>query len=287
MKKEKDPLLTVLPIHIEYDFLRLKKLVDFARIIDDMHGIIVAPFNNTFLLPEFSETPLNNILEISHMSTGNSIIMKLKEGWLPTFQIKKTDSVLKIPTLLGIPAILGYVLISAIENSAPARNQDVEKRRKVLESRLMENDLSKAVFKNALKGEVKDHLQNHGLMLMQEANANGEIRKFHIYDIDILAGMKDKRDTHRKPVNISAEVQSSDGSFYGKVIDISRTGICIKTLGGKLPVSTQKELEILLPNYKGKARFRHRNFASELGQVFEFSEPLTKEQLESIISLSA
>lgn len=99
----------------------------------------------------FAEAPA---LIIDEMYTGNSIKFRFTESWLPTFSSDKDDDiVVGVPKKLGIPLLIGYLLLSSAEKILNVRNEYLEMKKNEIELQLKQHEISKIM-------ENKERLNN-------------------------------------------------------------------------------------------------------------------------------
>lgn len=145
--------LEVLEIYIDYDRL---KAADLARLLSNLSFIsnrIAEDYFSRF--KDYADEGLPT-LDIETVNTGGSIKFKLVEGWkmsVTSGKGKEADIVVSIPKKLGIPIVIGYLIVSMANGYQDFRNKQLDNRLKALEIQLKETELSKAMALNKEEGE--------------------------------------------------------------------------------------------------------------------------------------
>lgn len=98
-----------LEIYIAYDQLKAKDLADFLSNLSFIADKIAEDYFSRFNENYTGELPT---LDIESIHTGESVKFKLIEGWkLKIGSSDEADIVVSIPKKLGIPLVIGYILI--------------------------------------------------------------------------------------------------------------------------------------------------------------------------------
>jgi hypothetical protein len=134
--------IETLEIYIDYDRLKAKDLANCLINLSAIATKIAEDYFSRFNNYEGEELPT---LDIDTFNTGNSIKFRLKEGWKPKVKSNSEgDIVIEIPKALGIPIVLGYLLISIANGYQDFRNKQLDNELKKMEIQLKQTELAKA-----------------------------------------------------------------------------------------------------------------------------------------------
>ena len=90
---------------------------------------------------QFSDRPS---LEVLKVQTGDSIKFCFTEGWLPQISSdKEHDIIIGTPKKLGIPLLIGYLLLCSAEKIIDVKNKHLDGQIKELELRLKQEEVNK------------------------------------------------------------------------------------------------------------------------------------------------
>lgn len=131
-----------LNIYLSYSKLSAK---DLARLLNNLSYIsdkINEDYQNRFKGENFSPASL----EILSINTGSSIKFSLTEGWIPKISSdKENDIIVGIPQKLGIPVVIGYLLITGANQYQEFRNKHLDNQIKEIELKLKKTELIKVI----------------------------------------------------------------------------------------------------------------------------------------------
>lgn len=83
-------------------------------------------------------------LEVFKVQTGDSIKFCFTEGWLPKiYSDKNHDIIIGSPKKLGIPLLIGYLLLCSAEKIIDVKNKHLDGQIKELELRLKQEEINK------------------------------------------------------------------------------------------------------------------------------------------------
>jgi hypothetical protein len=132
-----------LEIYLDYDRLKAK---DLAKILSNLSFISSAISEDYFSRFEDYAGGISPSLDIETINTGGSIKFNLVEGWkVDISSSEEADIIIDIPRKLGIPALIGYLLITSASNYQDFKNKTLDNRVKELEIKLKEIELAKAL----------------------------------------------------------------------------------------------------------------------------------------------
>jgi len=136
----------VLEIYIDYERLKAK---DVAKLLSNLSFIstkIAEDYFSRFNDYQGEELPT---LDIEAVNTGDSIKFKLIEGWKVNITSnEEADIVVGIPKKLGLPIVIGYLLVAMANGYQDFRNTQLDNRLKEIEIQLKESELAKALSLN-------------------------------------------------------------------------------------------------------------------------------------------
>lgn len=135
--------IEALQIYIDYNRLKAKDLAYLLANFSFIATKIAEDYFSRYKDYEGEELPT---LDIDTANTENSIKFTLIEGW--NVKIKSNadaDIVVEIPKKLGLPIVIGYLLISMATEYQDYRNKQLDKRLKELEIQLKQTELAKAM----------------------------------------------------------------------------------------------------------------------------------------------
>jgi len=136
----------VLEIYIDYERLKAK---DVAKLLSNLSFIstkIAEDYFSRFNDYQGEELPT---LDIEAVNTGDSIKFKLIEGWKVNITSnEEADIVVGIPKKLGLPIVIGYLLVAMAIGYQDFRNTQLDNRLKEIEIQLKESELAKALSLN-------------------------------------------------------------------------------------------------------------------------------------------
>lgn len=132
----------ILDVYISFDRLNAKDLAFFLNRITQINDKISEDyfirFGNKF---EWSDLP---ILEVESIYTGDSIKISLIEGWKPKISSDKhNDIVIGVPKNLGIPLVIGWLLITGASQYLDLRNKQLDNKLKEIEIQIKQSELNK------------------------------------------------------------------------------------------------------------------------------------------------
>ena len=114
-----------LHVYFKYKHLDASDLIEILHNIDWLYKKVL-----TISAPVYvhDDIAFRNFMEINSINTGESINIKLKEGWRPEFKIESGDLNVYCPKNIGIPALIFILLLTAVNNlSGIYKNyQDIE-----------------------------------------------------------------------------------------------------------------------------------------------------------------
>lgn len=140
-----------LEIYISYDRLRLRQ---FSKLLENL-SIISDKIVEDYLIRYGIEGEFPT-LDVNSIHTGNSIKFSLIEGWTPFITSdEENDIIVGVPRKLGIPLVIGYLLLTTASQYQELRNNHLDNKIKEIEYQLKQEELSKVLLE---RNENKDSL---------------------------------------------------------------------------------------------------------------------------------
>jgi len=132
-----------LEIYIDYDRLGAQDLAGLLSNLSFISTKIAEDYFSRFEGYAGEDLPT---LDIETIHTGGSIKFRLVEGWkVRITSSKEADIVVGVPRKLGLPIVIGYLLVSIANGYQDYRNKQLDNRLKEIEIQLKETELAKAM----------------------------------------------------------------------------------------------------------------------------------------------
>ena len=129
-----------LSVYFKYEHLDASDLVDILSNFNKLYNKILSLSAPVHI---HNYHPYRNFAEISRINTGDSIIFKLKEGWRPEFRIERGDVIVYVPKNLGVPILIFYLILKAVQVPLELYKTYQEMGINALEHKIKEIDLYK------------------------------------------------------------------------------------------------------------------------------------------------
>ena len=142
LKPNADP--NYLEIYIKYTSLDNTTLVSILNQIEIIKDELITNYNFQHkLIGEFTkEHSLQPTLDISLIHTGQSVVIRFRNGWFPKISIDRSDLVIEVPKVIGICGLVLYSLYLGYDKVLD------------LENKRLDNQLKKQELKEYIKKEV-------------------------------------------------------------------------------------------------------------------------------------
>jgi hypothetical protein len=217
-----------LSVYIRYTHLDVSVFADILKGIYKIHQTIVGALNNTFMFSDVYKDGVRNVLHIDSVATGNSLTLKIREGWAPAFQPASDDFLVEIPTVLGIPAIMASLLISTLEKTVLQNSNFLEGPKKALKKEIAENKDGKALFNAVQESNVNRTLHELVLSWIQSVKSIDAVRSVSINGVNMLSFDVNRRKFKRYFVNLPIQISVNDDTVNAVIVNISRGGCVFK-----------------------------------------------------------
>ncbi|MDF2931531.1 MAG: hypothetical protein K0R36_862 [Chryseobacterium sp.] len=167
-----------LEIYLSYEKLKAKDLAYLLNNFSFISDEISEDYQNRF----GSDNEQINSLDILTINTGNSVKFTLTEGWIPKVSSDaENDIIISIPQKLGIPVMLGYLLISGANQYQDLRSKQLDNQIKEIELQLKKTELHKAMV-----GKADNDRQNEDRTLNTQDYLNNKVPEVKIKVLDTL-----------------------------------------------------------------------------------------------------
>lgn len=186
-----------LSIYIDYDRLRAKDFASYLLNLSIITTKIAEDYFSRFNDYDGEELPS---LDINTINTGNSIKLSFVEGWMPKISTNaEGDIVIGTPKKLGIPILVGYLIINIANGYQEFNNKRLDSKLKEIEIQLKQSELAKAIsIKNSdheqqnMRVLTANYLDNKIpeikpvlLDTVKSILRNPDIKRFQINNIEI------------------------------------------------------------------------------------------------------
>ena len=134
------PSAASLDFYIQYEYLSSR---DFGTLLEACNDLSdkAYRFYAESLRGIWAEPP---VLELSEANTGDSIKFKFIERALPSISSdRENDIVIGVPKKLGIPVLMGFLLLSAADKAMDMRNKYYDGQIKQIELQLKQEEINK------------------------------------------------------------------------------------------------------------------------------------------------
>ena len=179
-----------LDVCFKYTYLGVNGLAEILWNFDSLYSKILA-FSSPVHV--YNEKHFRNFLDLSSINTGNSINFKMKEGWKPEFNIENGDLETDVPSQLGVPAILLYILLTEIDKTVQIDNDTLDTQLKRIEIQLEDNKLNNKILKSK-EGKGIRSIQRQVNKTVKNIVNNPEITYFEINNIEIPCNQIERDD---------------------------------------------------------------------------------------------
>src|SRR5689334_10211536 len=104
-----------LDVYIQYEYL---SSYDLSRLLNDLNQLLIEAYK-AYPNPIRGYEPF---LEVETVRTGNSVRLKLVEGWQPSLSTNSEGEIeVSIPKKLGLPVLLAALLVHGASDAVSMR----------------------------------------------------------------------------------------------------------------------------------------------------------------------
>jgi hypothetical protein len=134
-----------LDIYIQYEYLASN---DLSRLLNDLNHLLIEAYR---AYPNSSRS-YEPFLEVGTIRTGNSVRLKLVEGWQPNLSTdSKGEIEVSIPKKLGLPVLLAVLLVHGASDAVSARKDYYEGEKARIETALERQEANKVMQSDRAK----------------------------------------------------------------------------------------------------------------------------------------
>lgn len=147
-----------LEIYVKFSKLDNPTLIKLLSGIDKISRAIIREYSLTESLTELGDTrfKISPELEVVSINTGNSILWKYKEGWIPTFRPNRHgDLEISINYKIGLIALIASSLLIAIPRVLDAQKTYLEN--ESLREEIKLKRIDRQIKEKDLESESKEH----------------------------------------------------------------------------------------------------------------------------------
>ena len=169
-----------LDFYIQYEYLSSR---DFGRLLEACNELSDSAyrFYAESSRSTWAEPP---VLELSEAKTGDSIKFKFVERALPSISSdKENDIVIGVPKKLGIPVLMGFLLLSAADKAMDMRNKYYDGQIKQIELQLKQEEINKIRRGNETK--APEQLEKQSQTIIASLLGNKAFKSVSINGVEI------------------------------------------------------------------------------------------------------
>lgn len=178
-----------LPLYIQYKRLTVRSLaqlyIGFAEVSERSIRLYAEAAG---MRPDRLPT-----LELVTARTGDSVKFTFGEGWLLSISSSEEhDIIVDVPKKLGIPLLIGYLVLGGAKLVLDVRNAHLDTQIKQIELKLKKTELGKT-----LSPQTTAALSDQAAHVVYQIIDNRDFSSFVVYDVDIMefrSGRKQKRE---------------------------------------------------------------------------------------------
>jgi hypothetical protein len=174
------PSAATLDFYIQYEYLSSR---DFGKLLEACNELSDSAyrFYAESLRGTWAEPP---VLELSEANTGKSIKFKFTERALPSISSdKENDIVIGVPKKLGIPVLMGFLLLSAADKAMDMRNKYYDGQIKQIELQLKQEEINKVRHGNETK--APEELEKQSQTIVASLLSNKAFKSVSINGVEI------------------------------------------------------------------------------------------------------
>lgn len=169
-----------LDFYIEYEYLSSR---DFGEILVASNSLSETAYR--YYIESFrgmwAQPP---VLELSQVHTGESIKFKFVERAVPSISSdKENDIVIGIPKKLGIPVLMGFLLLTAADKAMDMRNKYYDGQIKQIELQLKQEEINK--IRGSHETKVPEELDKQAQVIVTSLLRNPAFTSVNINGVPI------------------------------------------------------------------------------------------------------
>jgi hypothetical protein len=169
----------LLEIYISYNRLTARSLGKLISGLASLSDLSVKMYADAVKL-EIPELPT---LEVEVVKTGDSIKFTFGEGWIPSITNDEShDIIINIPRKIGIPILIGYLLLISTKMAFDVHNAYLDSKLKKIDILLKESEMRKVLEKKKNIPMLSEESINIVNIIVQ----NNDYKEFKVYGVDII-----------------------------------------------------------------------------------------------------
>ena len=161
VETQERPSAASLDFYIQYEYLSSR---DFGTLLEACNDLSdnAYRFYAESSRGTWAEPP---VLELFEANTGDSIKFKFIERALPSISSdKENDIVIGVPKKLGIPVLMGFLLLSAADKAMDMRNKYYDGQIKQIELQLKQEEINKIRHGSETKAPIELEKQSQTII---------------------------------------------------------------------------------------------------------------------------
>jgi hypothetical protein len=180
VETQERPSAASLDFYIQYEYLSSR---DFGTLLEACSNLSDSAyrFYAESLRGTWADPP---VLELSEANTGDSIKFKFIERALPSISSdKENDIVIGVPKKLGIPVLMGFLLLSAADKAMDMRNKYYDGQIKQIELQLKHEEINK--IRGGGETKAPDELEKQSQTIIASLLSNSAFKEISINGVQI------------------------------------------------------------------------------------------------------
>lgn len=127
-------------IYLRYSALRSEVWLQVLNLFEAIKTSVINDYNLETELRSTSSFrfPISPTLNISIIRTGNSVIIRFREGWKPSVKIKDSDITIGLPKKVALPGLILYAIFLGYDSylDTQMKRLDLQLKKSELEEKL-------------------------------------------------------------------------------------------------------------------------------------------------------
>lgn len=149
-----------LELYAQYTSLPIQAIVEL------MSGLSTLSDNIKGMHAELAKIKVSTLpdFEVTEVHTGESIKFTFGERWIPSISSnEESDIIIDVPKKLGIPLLIGYLILSGTQKMLDIKNKHLDNQIKIIDTQLKETELQKSILQSKdaisnLKGQSSEFI---------------------------------------------------------------------------------------------------------------------------------
>lgn len=193
-----------LDIYIQYEYLASN---DLSRLLNDLNHLLIEAYR---AYPD-SNRDYEPYLAVRTIRTGNSIKLKLVEGWKPRLSTDKGEVEVSIPKKLGLPVLVTALLLEGVSYVVGVRKDYYEGEKARIETALAQQEASKIMQSDRAKS-----LEEEARSIVEFMAANPAFTAVSVNKV----GIKGRPDEALRPKHSAPQKQLETAGRMSTIEDV-------------------------------------------------------------------